>query len=489
MSFLRRHHKKKDDKQEQDVAPPLPQETNSSSTVEGEIDSTADDRRKLWTKISGLVGKDIVSMMSLPVSLFEPVSVLQSMCEPLRNAPLLDRAAGGRDPVENIAYLAGFITSLYAYYVRTKKPFNPLLGETYEYERKNGDYKIIAEQVSHHPPIGVAYTTGQNWTLCQESKIETKFWGATVDVASVGSNSFETSSGDSYSWKSPSACLHNIILGKIYIEYFGTVPIRNMRTGHTATINFKKAGWFGGVNHEINGEIRDKDNVLRAVLKGKWNDHVTMTRIDDRGAKGATTTIWQRPDSSLEFDKTNKWKWDRYLEELTEMDDELEAILPTTDARLREDLRALAVNNIKLAGKEKTRIEEKERQKRRDRDAQGKKFTPQLFKKVQDEQQEYKWVYAGNYWEEKEQRKQQAKDKTLPRPLKKSYTLGDSLGSSIGTPELDSPKFHSPALGLGGGLNNSQTLRNAPRPVQETEHVQLDRSGNSIRHSDVVVVQ
>jgi len=32
------------------------------------------------------------------------------------------------------------------------KPFNPLLGETFEFVSP-GHYKYIAEQVSHHPPI------------------------------------------------------------------------------------------------------------------------------------------------------------------------------------------------------------------------------------------------------------------------------------------------------------------------------------------------
>jgi oxysterol-binding protein-related protein 1/2 len=34
---------------------------------------------------------------------------------------------------------------------RSYKPFNSLLGETYELV--TSDYKFIAEQVSHHPPV------------------------------------------------------------------------------------------------------------------------------------------------------------------------------------------------------------------------------------------------------------------------------------------------------------------------------------------------
>ena len=38
--------------------------------------------------------------------------------------------------------------------IRNSKPFNPLLGETWEYKHK--DFKIVTEQVSHHPPISAS---------------------------------------------------------------------------------------------------------------------------------------------------------------------------------------------------------------------------------------------------------------------------------------------------------------------------------------------
>lgn len=48
-----------------------------------------EDRKKLFSKLTGLIGKDIVSLLSLPVSMFEPASVLQTQVEPLRHADLL----------------------------------------------------------------------------------------------------------------------------------------------------------------------------------------------------------------------------------------------------------------------------------------------------------------------------------------------------------------------------------------------------------------
>jgi hypothetical protein len=60
-----------------------------------EEDSTQDDnqedRKRLWSKVSGLIGKDTTSLLSLPVSMFEPISVLQSMCEPLRYSNIIEQ--------------------------------------------------------------------------------------------------------------------------------------------------------------------------------------------------------------------------------------------------------------------------------------------------------------------------------------------------------------------------------------------------------------
>ena len=46
---------------------------------------------------------------------------------------------------------------------RIKKPFNPMLGETYELVTE--DFRWISEQVSHHPPITAYYQEGKNYKI------------------------------------------------------------------------------------------------------------------------------------------------------------------------------------------------------------------------------------------------------------------------------------------------------------------------------------
>jgi len=52
-------------------------------------------------------------------------------------------------------YIATFVVSGYAssYYRTGGKPFNPVLGETYECDRTDKGFRFVAEQVSVLPPV------------------------------------------------------------------------------------------------------------------------------------------------------------------------------------------------------------------------------------------------------------------------------------------------------------------------------------------------
>ena len=60
---------------------------------------------------------------------------------------------------------------------RFYKPFNPLLGETFESVRDDLGYAVISEQVCHHPPITVMHCEATHWSLWQEYKLDIRFRG------------------------------------------------------------------------------------------------------------------------------------------------------------------------------------------------------------------------------------------------------------------------------------------------------------------------
>ena len=89
----------------------------------------------LWNIIKNCVGKDLTKI-PVPVNFSEPLSMLQRVTEELEYSSVLDMAAKAKDNWEQLAYVAAFTVSAYSTTsTRANKPFNPLLGETYECDR------------------------------------------------------------------------------------------------------------------------------------------------------------------------------------------------------------------------------------------------------------------------------------------------------------------------------------------------------------------
>lgn len=76
--------------------------------------------------------------------------MLQRMVEDLEYRHLLDRAAAAADPAERTLFVAAFIASGYSSTLaRESKPFNPLLGETFEWQSADSSCRFVCEQVGH----------------------------------------------------------------------------------------------------------------------------------------------------------------------------------------------------------------------------------------------------------------------------------------------------------------------------------------------------
>ena len=135
----------------------------------------------IWNIIKPLIGKDLTKV-AMPVILNEPLGALQKCCEDLEYYELLDQAKNTESEVDRINLVALFAISAYysSQFRASTKPFNPLLGETFEYQ--NESFKFISEQVSHHPPLSAAYAISHDggWKFEQVIRYKTKFWGRSM---------------------------------------------------------------------------------------------------------------------------------------------------------------------------------------------------------------------------------------------------------------------------------------------------------------------
>lgn len=380
-----------------------------------------------------MIGKDM-TRMTLPVSFNEPTSLLQRVAEDMEYTDLLDTAAERLDSTERMVYVAAFAASEYASTIgRVAKPFNPLLGETYEYVRPDKQYRFFVEQVSHHPPIGAAWAESPRWDYYGESAVKSKFYGKSFDINPLGTWFLRLrprSGGEElYTWKKVTSSVIGIITGNPTVDNYGAMQIKNHHTGEACTLDFKPRGWKASSAYHVSGRVVDAAGNTRWSVGGRWNDKIyarlTPGYEDSAfdGRSGAVTharpplplgggvprsetlaqaiehqqafLVWEanlRPNG-IPFNLTP------FVVTLNALPDGLRGHLAPTDTRLRPDQRAMEDGEYDLAAEEKNRVEEKQRAKRREREANGEAFEPKWFTKDRCEVTgEEFWRYGGEYW-------------------------------------------------------------------------------------------
>lgn len=106
---------------------------------------------------------------------------------------------------------------------RLQKPFNPLLGETYE--MVTSKYRSIVEQVSHHPPITAYHIEGNCYEVFSHSLTTTRFNGRNVITQPPNRVyvvlKLPDGTKEVYSANQPVLSAHNLIIGKLYIDLHG----------------------------------------------------------------------------------------------------------------------------------------------------------------------------------------------------------------------------------------------------------------------------
>ncbi|XP_073865630.1 oxysterol-binding protein-related protein 6 isoform X11 [Macaca fascicularis] len=348
----------------------------------------------LWNILRNNIGKDL-SKVSMPVELNEPLNTLQHLCEEMEYSELLDKASETDDPYERMVLVAAFAVSGYCstYFRAGSKPFNPVLGETYECIREDKGFRFFSEQVSHHPPISACHCESKNFVFWQDIRWKNKFWGKSMEILPVGTlNVTLPKYGDYYVWNKVTTCIHNILSGRRWIEHYGEVTIRNTKSSVCiCKLTFVKVNYWNSNMNEIQGVVIDQEGKVVHRLFGKWHEGLYC------GVAPSAKCIW-RP-GSMPTNYELYYGFTRFAIELNELDPVLKDLLPPTDARFRPDQRFLEEGNLEAAASEKQRVEELQRSRRRYMEENNLEHIPKFFKKVIDANQREAWVSNDTYWE------------------------------------------------------------------------------------------
>jgi len=340
------------------------------------------------------------------------------MFEVNQHYELLKKANKCPDPDVRLLYVTAFYISTQAATDRMAKPFNPMLGETFEH-RENG-VKFICEQVSHHPPICAMVLEGEDFQLHQHIGVKTKFKVNNLELTMLGSTNIKLKGHDEYyQYEAPKAVVHNLIVGRLWIDHIGDVSVTCLSNDHKANLNFKQCGWFSKGYREVNGHIVNAKGREIFSLSGKWNKELVATRLtkskikvdeEYQFDKDQEYIVWKNENGTTTNPEYKKWKFTDKLVDLCEINDDLIAKLPKSDSRFRPDRICLFNKEVKKAGKEKSKIEEIQRKKRKYREKNGIEYVPKYFEKSTINDIEF-WQYNGLYDKERKERIKQLKKK------------------------------------------------------------------------------
>jgi hypothetical protein len=356
------------------------------------------------------VGKDL-STISMPVSANEPISLLQRIAEQVEYADLLDKAASYQGPMQRLLHVTAFAISQFsnnrARERAIRKPYNPMLGETYELVRTDkevpGGFRLLAEKVSHRPVRMACQADSAKWSFSQSPAPTQKFWGKSAELITEGrvrlALRLADGSDEFYSWTTATVFLRNVVMGEKYVEPVGNMTVANETTGAKATIEFKTKGMFGGRSEDVQVETYGPDGLNTGIgLMGNWTINLRLAEAGKLGAE-----IWRVGD--LVGNAAQRYGLTTFAAGLNEITELEEGKLPPTDCRLRPDQRAAERGDLDEAETWKAKLEESQRVRRREMEEKGEVHKPRWFVRVEggDEGEEV-WKLKGGkegYWEER----------------------------------------------------------------------------------------
>lgn len=358
------------------------------------------------------VGKDL-STISMPVSANEPLSMLQKLSEQLEYAELLDKASKQPTPAQRLIYVAAFAISQFsagrAKERAIRKPFNPLLGETYELIRGDtetpGGFRLLVEKVQHRPVKLAIHAESAHWSLAQSAAPGQKFWGKSAEITTDGRVRvvlhLPEGKEENYSWNIANMFLRNVVMGEKYVEPVGTMTVTNDSTSHKASIEFRSKGMFGGRSEDVHVEILNPDGSDAGTgMAGTWTTSMHIAGKGKHSAPG--DEVWHV--GPLVENAAQTYGLTRFAATLNEITSIEKDKMAPTDSRLRPDQRMAEDGDLDDAEAWKQKLEEAQRERRRQLEDSGAAYAPRFFVKVDDNDGDECWqIKTGKdgYWEER----------------------------------------------------------------------------------------
>ncbi|XP_049782950.1 oxysterol-binding protein-related protein 8 [Schistocerca nitens] len=337
-----------------------------------QVEELAEENKSLiWYLVKQVRPGMDLSKVVLPTFILEPRSFLDKLSDSYYHADILSQAVLEDDAFTRMkGVVKWYLSGLYKKPKGLKKPYNPILGETFRcyWEHPNSSRTFyIAEQISHHPPVSAFYVTNRRDGFCISASIlaKSKFYGNSTSAILDGVAVLTfLPRGEDYSITIPYAHCKGILMGTLTMELGGKVTIECEKTGYRTEIEFKLKPFLGGAEQTnmISGQLKLGKETL-ATLDGYWDSSVF---IKDRRT-GEEQLLW-KPTPEIKSKRLKRYTVP--IEHQGECESE-NLWQHVTAAILRDDQVA--------ATEEKTVLEEAQRAAAKERKIKGIEWIPKHF--------------------------------------------------------------------------------------------------------------
>ncbi|KXN85194.1 Protein KES1, partial [Leucoagaricus sp. SymC.cos] len=324
-----------------------------------------------------------LSSLTAPPFILSPTSLTEFPAYWCERPDLFAAIADAKDnEARALAVLRWFISTLKDQYTSRnesmgseKKPLNPVLGELfYGYwpdQNNRGRTTLLVEQVSHHPPITayVIENKSKGLKLVGHNAQKTSFSSGSIIVRQIGHATLTV--GDAkYLITLPKLRIDGLWYGSPYIELTDASYI--VGGGFLSTIEYKGKGYFTGKSHQIKATVTPLPGMggsapKEQVVEGLWHERSKFTK----GPHASSST-------GDFHDVVSKSK-----DIITAVGGEKDGSQGEYETRKLWNLVAKGIRegDYELAARDKSRIENEQRQMRKDEVAEERKWQLKHFKK------------------------------------------------------------------------------------------------------------
>jgi hypothetical protein len=226
--------------------------------------------------------------------------------------------------------------------------------------------------------VGVAHSESPRWQYDIVSAPKTRFLGNYLEVFPNGRTRIKLlGSGETYTHVPPNVKVHNLVLGRTWIDAEGEFYVYCPESGVKCVLNFTPCGWFNAGRYEFAGHVIDKGGVKRLHLSGLWSSHLDAAECGPDGEllpDAPRRRLWTcRPKPEDDY-----YGMTHFARQLNTCADLRLPPLPS-DSRRRPDREALAGRHLPRAAAEKGRLEAAGHADAARREEVGSQWAPRWF--------------------------------------------------------------------------------------------------------------